>query len=271
MQTPSKPAGAANRPPPGRPTALPPVGASGGGGNQTPRSPVDTYWVVFRMVDALPAERMAGIRGEEEAANQAEGGTDATLRKRIAQRIEAELDAGHGDCWLRDEQVARLVQSALQAGHGRRYTLRAWSILPNHMHVVFTVAEGVDAGAVVREWRTYTTSQINLLLDRGAVEFWERQPYLRPLEDEGQVQQRIKNTEFRAVNARLCRRPRDWKWSSAHQSAPPPPMRPGAVRPETRDSGKPVGEAHGGATNGGVADAAMGGSSGRPVNGPRGR
>ncbi len=224
MQThPTSPAskGSANRPPPGRPTvnpAPPPQGNT----TKTPSSPVSTYWVIFRLVDALPPDLVTAVRTEVEEANRTEGGDEVSQRRRMAQRLEAELDAGHGDCWLRDEQVARLVQSALQAGHGRKYALRAWSILPNHLHVIFTVNDGIDAGAVVRDWRSYTTSQVNLALDRGAVELWDRMPYLRALEDEGEVMRRIRNVEFRAVNAKLCRRPRDWRWSSTHESAPAP-------------------------------------------------
>lgn len=244
MQTTPTPKGSANRPPPGRPPVLPPAPPSGST-PATPVSPVSTYWAVFRLTDALPAELGARLRAEEEEANRTEGGDEAALRRRIAQRIEAELNAGHGDCWLRDEQVARLVQSALQAGHGRRYTLRAWSVLPNHLHVIFTAADGVDPGAVVREWRSYTTSQVNLALDRGAVELWERVPYLRALEDEAEVMRRIRNVEFRAVNAGLCRRPRDWKWSSAHQSAPAPTARGGAGNGAV---GSPAATAAGGPT-----------------------
>jgi REP element-mobilizing transposase RayT len=262
MQTTPTPKGSANRPPPGRPPVLPPAPPSGSN-PATPVSPVSTYWAVFRLTDAMPAELVTRLRSEEEEANRTDGGDEAALRRRIAQRIEAELNAGHGDCWLRDEQVARLVQSALQAGHGRRYTLRAWSVLPNHLQVIFTTAEGVDAGAVVREWRSYTTSQVNLALDRGAVELWERLPYLRALEDEAEVMRRIRNVEFRAVNAGLCRRPRDWKWSSAHESAPPPVPRGGGGN---GSSGASAGVASGGA----VPPASTGGAP-RPVNPPRPR
>jgi putative transposase len=259
MQTTPTPKGSANRPPPGRPPVLPPAPPSGST-PATPVSPVSTYWAVFRLTDALPAELGTRLRAEEEEANRTDGGDESTLRRRIAQRIEAELNAGHGDCWLRDEQVARLVQSALQAGHGRRYTLRAWSVLPNHLHVIFTAADGVDPGAVVREWRSYTTSQVNLALDRGAVELWERVPYLRALEDEAEVMRRIRNVEFRAVNAGLCRRPRDWKWSSAHESAPAPPPRGGG------GNASPAGVATSG-TNAATPPA----TSARPVVPPRPR
>ena len=179
-----------------------------------------TYFVTMRLVDAMPKECLTEIKGRAAALVEAEGGDDLALKRSIARLIEEELNRWHGDCWLRDEEVARTVVATLQARHGRKYTLRAWSVLPNHLQAVFHVAEGVDAGAVVREWRNYTTRQVNLLAGRDAEELWEKMPYLKACMDDAEVVKRVRSVEFRPVNAGLCRRPRDWKWSSARQTTP---------------------------------------------------
>jgi len=181
---------------------------------------VNTYFVTLRLADAMPKESLAEIKGKASAMIEAEGGDDAALKRTIARLIEEELNRWHGDCWLRDDEVARTVVAALQAGHGRKYTLRAWSLLPNHLQAVFSVADGVDAGAVVREWRSYTTRQVNILVGREAEELWEKMPYLKACMDDADVVRRVRGVEFRPVNGGLCRRPRDWKWSSARQSTP---------------------------------------------------
>lgn len=190
------------------------------GNAATPPSPVGTYFLTLRLADAMPKECLTEIKGRAAAMIEAEGGDDLALKRTIARLIEEELNRWHGDCWLRDDEVARTVVAALQAGHGRKYTLRAWSLLPNHMQAVFSVADGVDAGAVVREWRSYTTRQVNLLAGRDAEELWEKMPYLKACMDDAEVVKRVRNVEFRPVNAGLCRRPRDWKWGSARQSTP---------------------------------------------------
>lgn len=176
--------------------------------------------MTLRLADAMPKECLTEIKGRAAAMIEAEGGDDLALKRTIARLIEEELNRWHGDCWLRDDEVARTVVAALQAGHGRKYTLRAWTLLPNHLQAVFSVAEGVDAASVIREWRNYTTRQVNLLAGRDAEELWEKMPYLKACQDDAEVVRRVRNVEFRPVNAGLCRRPRDWKWSSARQSTP---------------------------------------------------
>ncbi len=182
---------------------------------QIQSSPVFTYWSILRLADALTQDHMDRIRADVGAAQSEQVADDLERRRKMARLIEAELFAGHGDCWLGDEEIVRMVQAALQADHGRRYTLRAWSILPNHMQVVFGVAPGVDPGAVVRDWKIFTERQANLATGRGVSAFWDRSTYIRPCADDAEVIRRIKAAEFRPVNAELCRRPSDWPWSSA--------------------------------------------------------
>lgn len=177
-----------------------------------------TYWLTLRLADAMPKERMTEIKEQAAAIAEEEGGDDAAKKRTLARLIEEEMNRWHGDCWLRDDEVARTVVAALQAGHGRKYTLRAWCLLPNHVQVVFSVAEGVDAGAVVREWSNYTTRQVNILVGREGEVFWEKMPYLKACMDDAEVLKRVRGVEFRPVNGGLCQRPRDWKWSSARQS-----------------------------------------------------
>jgi hypothetical protein len=219
-QTPSISPASPHRSPPGpRPTGSTPSNDGGARGGPLPvqNSPVSTYWATLRLADALTQDRLETIRAEAEAKLPDEGGTELDRRRRMAQGIETALFAGHGDCWLRDEEIARMVQSALLADHGRRYTLRAWTILPNHLVVVFSVVPGVDPGSVIREWKSFTTRQANLVTGRGSTDFWERSSFIRPCADDAEVVRRIRSVEFRAVNAGLCRRPRDWVWSSANE------------------------------------------------------
>lgn len=203
------------------------------GGMSTPSSPVSTYWLTLRLADAMPKDRLTEIKGRAAAILESKGGDEWTMKRTIARLIEEEMNLWHGDCWLRDDEVARVVVAALQSGHGRKYTLRAWSILPNHLQVVFSVPDGTDAGAVVREWRNYTTRQVNLLVGRDAEELWEKVPYLRACMDDAEVVRRVRGVEFRPVNGGLCRRPRDWRWGSARQATPTSQgsARPGQGRP----------------------------------------
>jgi hypothetical protein len=51
-------------------------------------------------------------------------------------RVDAYLDEGRGDCFLRQPSIAGLVSGALQFFLGQRYDLPAWVVMPNHVHAV---------------------------------------------------------------------------------------------------------------------------------------
>ena len=80
----------------------------------------------FRLADSLPAALLE--RWQVELDQLPEG--DATLQRR--KRIEAALDAGHGEAWLGDGQVAETVERARLHFDGERYRLHSWVVMPSH-------------------------------------------------------------------------------------------------------------------------------------------
>ncbi len=60
------------------------------------------------------------------------------------------LDAGLGACWLGRSEMAALVEAALLHFDGGRYCMLAWCIMPNHVHVVAELRQGLSLGAIVR-------------------------------------------------------------------------------------------------------------------------
>jgi hypothetical protein len=94
--------------------------------------------VIFRLADALPAGVLE--RWEEDLHVLPEG--EAKRQKCIL--VERYLDAGHGDCHLRNPQCAEIVQNALFYFAGERYDLHAWCVMPNHVHTLFTPSAAWD-------------------------------------------------------------------------------------------------------------------------------
>ncbi len=121
-----------------------------------------TQFVTFRLADSLPREALQRL----EAARRPE-----TMRHEL-------LDHGYGSCWLKSEPIARLVEDAFLAFDGTRYRLHAWTVMPNHAHVLFTVLPGASLGTVVGSWKRFTAREANKQLGRtGAfwqTEYWDR-------------------------------------------------------------------------------------------------
>ena len=97
----------------------------------------------------------------------------------LRRHIVAYEDAGHGACWLGDEQIATLVQNALQHFDGQRYRLIAWCIMPNHVHVLIQTFPGHSLAKILHSWKSFSAQKANELLARNGP-FWSRRPALCP-------------------------------------------------------------------------------------------
>jgi len=130
-------------------------------------------------------------------------------------RIELEnyLDKGRGECHLRRPAIAKLVEDSLRFRHGTQYDLRAWVIMPNHVHLLFQVQE-VPMSQLVDAWKGFTAKKANRVLARNG-KFWQDgywDTYMRDEKHEGRARRYVENNP---TKARLVSLRKEWPWSSA--------------------------------------------------------
>jgi REP element-mobilizing transposase RayT len=159
--------------------------------------------VTFHVADSFPRT----LRSEWAALFEIE--VDTERRK----KLQAYLDKGRGECPLSISEIGELVDNALQFHHGTHYELRAWVVMPNHVHVLFKVGSK-PMGRVIADWKEYTARAANKILGRGgtfwAKDYWDT--YMRNSEHEFRA---VDYTEKNPVKALLVRQPEEWRWSSA--------------------------------------------------------
>lgn len=186
-----------------------------------------TQFVTFHLADSFPVS----LRSEWEHFAKIE---DDREQREV---IEAYLDRGRGECHLRRPEIAKLVEDNFREfgescgsqtrapkpeGCGSqsrapeqvaRYELRAWVVMPNHVHVLFKVG-AVSMAEIVGAWKKHTGRLANKLLGkRGA--FWAEDyfdTYMRDAEHEVRTVRYIENNP---TKAKLVLDPKDWPWSSA--------------------------------------------------------
>lgn len=165
-------------------------------------APGVTQFVTLRLVDSLPASR----RGEWEALLKIENS-----RERRKQ-LEAYLDRGLGECWLRQPAIAKLTEDALRFFDGKRYQLAAWVVMPNHVHLLVDVWK-TPLADLVKSWKSFTAREANRLLGRSG-EFWEREYLDTLIEDEKHRRTATRYIESNPAKAKLVLDPKAWPWSS---------------------------------------------------------
>jgi REP-associated tyrosine transposase len=162
-----------------------------------------TQFVTFRLADTFPAS----VRFEWEHLWRIEDDHQRQIE------LEAYLDRGRGECYLRRPRIAQLVEGALLFFHAQRYQLRAWCVMPNHVHVLFKV-DTVSMSESVESWKKYTAPKANRLLNRQG-RFWEPDYWDTYMRDTEQERKAVHYIETNPCKAKLVLDPKDWHWSSA--------------------------------------------------------
>jgi REP element-mobilizing transposase RayT len=157
-------------------------------------SPGLTQFITYHLADAFPSELLvewaALLKIEEEAQKRRE--------------LEQYLDKGRGQCWLRRPEVAVICEAALRHFDGERYQLRAWCLMPNHVHVLVSVMN-VPMAEFVKSWKGYTAFRCRRLLGLEQKNFWADDywdTYIRDPEHESRTIRYIENNPARLDSIR---------------------------------------------------------------------
>ena len=186
-----------------------------------------TYFVTFRLADTLPAELIRRLKAERAAiVDQALAAKrPLTWREQeelfcwYSSRVDSLLDAGQGECFLKRPQIADVVAGALRHFDGQRYELRAWTVMPNHVHAVVCPKPAHSLSRILHSWKSFTATQANRMLNRVGKPFWQKEAYDHLVRDDADLARCCEYTTMNPVNARLCAQPEDWKWSGRFQFA----------------------------------------------------
>ncbi|MCE5184886.1 MAG: valine--tRNA ligase [Planctomycetaceae bacterium] len=173
------------------------------------------YAVSFRLADSLPArileawqiERQSILQRAKDQKRELTEFERQELERLYDERIESYLDAGHGECVLRDPRAAGILADALNYFDGQRYHLVAWAIMPNHVHVILKPIQGDKLSEILHSWKSYTANEINKALGREGG-LWMVEYYDHLIRNEADLQNQVAYVLGNPGKAGL----QDWQW-----------------------------------------------------------
>ena len=140
-------------------------------------------FITFRLADSLPQNILRDI--EDDLTRT------PTTKRGVKKRKEVEewLDKGLGCCALANPKMAQVLWNAFQHYNEDRYKLIAWSIMPNHVHVL--IETKYNLSKIVQGWKSYTgkwafanNKEYGLKIEAGAKHFWRSEYWDRFIRDE---------------------------------------------------------------------------------------
>ena len=172
------------------------------------------YFVTFRLDDSLPYDLLSRWKQELQANKNRIKNDERQLRKvehDYHWKIEKHLDLGNGACWLKNPEIAAMVSNALRYFDSQRYLLYTWTIMPNHVHVLFATLNS-NLSSVIHSWKSFTAHEANRLLKRSG-RFWQPEYFDRLVKSERQFEYCIRYVLNNPVKAGLCKEMQQWPWS----------------------------------------------------------
>jgi REP element-mobilizing transposase RayT len=148
-----------------------------------------TYFITFRLGDSIPQsqlkawkeERSHWISRHPEPWNESE---EAEYHRRFSAGIDRLLDQGNGSCLLRSPAVAACLSEVLTHSHNKLYFMHAFVIMPNHVHLLVSLADEASLAEKVKIWKGVSANRINRIVRREG-DLWQKNYFDRIVRDHG--------------------------------------------------------------------------------------
>lgn len=175
------------------------------------------YHVCFRLSDSVPKEkqelwrqeRMAIINPALNPFRQLTNDEMKRLQYLYSERIEKYLDAGYGECLLKNPEFAQILKDSLYFYNDIKYVLHSWCIMPNHVHVAFNLIDDNSLSKVLFGWKSFTAHKINKILARTG-QLWQRDCYNHIIRSKDEYYVQMRYIWQNPDKAGLAQWP--WRW-----------------------------------------------------------
>jgi putative transposase len=167
--------------------------------------PGGTIFLTWRLYGSLPAEVIAKLRRERSSSD---GKTFLKADRALDKSCSSPF-------WLKEPSIAQCVIAALYRGERelRQYVLRAFVIMPNHVHVL--LEPSISLARITKGLKGVTGREANEILGRTGKRFWQDESFDHWIRNRSKYDSVRKYIEQNPVAAGLVNNPEDWPWSSA--------------------------------------------------------
>jgi REP element-mobilizing transposase RayT len=114
---------------------------------------------------------------------------------------------------LPSTELAAVVEKALWFGYGERYTLDAYVVMPDHVHLLIKPMAGWSLAKMLQGIKGFTAREINSILGRKGP-FWQDENFDHLVRGETDWVDKFNYIHQNPVTAGLVDRPQDYPYSS---------------------------------------------------------
>jgi REP element-mobilizing transposase RayT len=198
--------------------------------------PNAVYFVTFCLAGSLPRVRVLELAEEHRSVistnkgelprSRANEGPATSYLQNLEWLDKVLHEAIQNARWLSDPRVAEIVSQALKIRDAKEYGLVAYTIMPNHVHVVFGIGDHgffehkgqIDnlsyksPARIIGSLKRYTAKESNLILGRKGA-FWQDESYDHVVRNGKELDTIVSYVLNNPVRAGFVKEWQNWKWS----------------------------------------------------------
>ncbi len=178
--------------------------------------PYATFFITACLTGSLSSEMVQRLKDEYELfkSDLKKGLVNAVNWKKYYSNFDDFLDkAQQGNAWLNDDRVAAVVAEAIHYRDRSVYDLLAFTIMSNHVHIVFSVQRNdISLYRILQSLKRHTARKCNIILERRGA-FWLHESYDHVIRDSDELERVIAYVLENPVKAGFVNHWRSWKWN----------------------------------------------------------
>ena len=173
------------------------------------------YFVTFRLKDSLPISEIKRLKSE--LKNSSDDLTDK--EKQLFKKYDELLDSQkYGSINIIDKNIVKIIKEIIHRHEKIYYDLICYCIMPNHIHLVFTIISKEKSLSEIMKMIKGTSSVlINKYLDRTG-SLWQAESFDRLIRDNTEMYNIVKYVLLNPVKANLVSDWKDWGYNYCHPS-----------------------------------------------------
>lgn len=197
-----------------------------------------TYFITYRLKDSIPISKINELRNRNEFNRDFKTKEEKYHSyEKYFEEYDKLLDNNRKKRYLSNPKVAEVVRKSLHYYDHREYKLICYTIMPNHVHLVFHLLENTQTGMsvlqdkdvtqsfkaernseqeriskIMQSIKGYSSREANIILNRKG-SFWQSESYDHIVRDENELEKIIKYVIYNPVKVNLVEKWEDWKYS----------------------------------------------------------
>ncbi len=171
-----------------------------------------TYFITYRLVETIPLPVLEQLQVELSKLTSEEL---SIKQKRIFKKYDDYLDKALQDPdYLNKNEIADIIKNTLHYPDGKEYFLICYCIMPNHVHLVFSLLKlNKGISKIMQSIKRVSSLKCNKLLNQKG-KFWQEESFDRLVRDDTELYNIINYVTNNSVKAGLVD---DWtKWKNTY-------------------------------------------------------